>query len=72
MTTTINNQVVDQDHMLLISQMYPDVYTQIVPQGLYSKSADFFFFFSDYKLPMLNMNSLSLILSSSDKAATPP
>ncbi|XP_004300609.1 PREDICTED: homeobox-leucine zipper protein ATHB-40 isoform X1 [Fragaria vesca subsp. vesca] len=32
MTTTINNQVVDQDHMLLISQMYPDVYTQIVPQ----------------------------------------
>lgn len=70
MTTTINNQVVDQDHMLLISQMYPDVYTQIVPQGLYSKSAEPFF--SESKLPMLNMNSLSLILSSSDKAATPP
>ncbi|XP_050377900.1 homeobox-leucine zipper protein ATHB-40 [Argentina anserina] len=30
-TTTINHQV-DQDHMLLISQLYPDVYTQIVPQ----------------------------------------
>ncbi|XP_062010866.1 homeobox-leucine zipper protein ATHB-40 [Rosa rugosa] len=36
-TTPINHQV-DQDHMLLISQLYPDVYTQIVPpQGAATK-----------------------------------
>ncbi|KAJ9170830.1 hypothetical protein P3X46_018904 [Hevea brasiliensis] len=32
MTTTMNLSKVDQDHMVLLSQLYPGVYPQMVPQ----------------------------------------
>lgn len=37
MTNTMNHDTAaaidhDQDHMVLMSQLYPDVYTQILPQ----------------------------------------
>ncbi|KAJ9177148.1 hypothetical protein P3X46_012394 [Hevea brasiliensis] len=32
MTTAMNDNKVDQDHLVLLSQLYPGVYTQMVPQ----------------------------------------